>query len=117
LRLFHHRHRHGFVAFAWHDPMMQDETILIFQDAHIQAQFHRHAGFPFADPLGVFLEQGEDLLLMRNRLPLEHPSVDLIDLSMGMLDKAFHGGTLRLFQRDRDYRRLKASSHFHKFCL
>ena len=34
---------------------MQNELVLVFQDADLQAQLHRYTGLAFADPLGVRL--------------------------------------------------------------
>lgn len=52
---------------------MLDETISVFDHVNPQPQLHRHAGLALADPLGVRLEEGEDLFLMGDAFTLEHP--------------------------------------------
>src|SRR5713226_9894760 len=51
---------------------------------HTRTKLHRNAGLALADPFGVRLEQGEDLLLVRNVLALQHPTLDLVDLPLGV---------------------------------
>ncbi len=88
LRPFHYGHGNRLITFSFHESMMQDIPILVFHNTGIQSQFDRYPRFPFANPLGVGLKEGEDLFLVGNRLALEHPPVDLIDLAMGMAHKA-----------------------------
>jgi hypothetical protein len=60
---------------------------LVFDYAGPHSKLHRNPGLALGDPLRVRLEQGEDLLLVRNALALQDPAVDLIDLTPGVLDE------------------------------
>ena len=64
--------------------MVQDEAVLIFDDRHPQAQLDRYAGFAFADPFGMGLKDGKDLLGMWYRFTAQDPATNLIDLPLGM---------------------------------
>ena len=56
----------------------------VFQDADPQAQLNRDAGFAFADPFGVGLEQGKDLFGMGNGFVLNGAASNLVYLTLGM---------------------------------
>ncbi len=43
-----------------HHLMMEDETVMVFDDVDSELEFHRHSSLAFANPLGVGLEDGED---------------------------------------------------------
>ena len=58
-----------------HDLVVEDEAVLVFADGHAQSQLDRHAGLAFADPLGVRLEDREDLLFVGNTLATDRKSV------------------------------------------
>ena len=77
-------HGDGVIGSALHHLMVQDEAVLVLDHAHSQAKLHRNAGLALADPLCMRLEQGEDLLLVRNVLTLQHPTVNLVDLPLGV---------------------------------
>ena len=59
--------------------------MLVFTDGHAQSQLDRHAGLAFADPLGVRLEDREDLLFVGDALAIEDTAADLIaqELAIG----------------------------------
>ena len=48
----HHRHRDLIVGDLLHDLMMQNELVLVFQYANLDAQLNRNVSLAFADPLG-----------------------------------------------------------------
>ena len=54
-----------------HDPVVQDETAFILDDAHRNARFNRNTGLAPRDPPRVSLEHGKHLLVMGNGLALE----------------------------------------------
>ena len=58
--------------------------MLVLDHAHLQPQLHRHPRLALVDPLGVRLENGEDLLGMGDDFALQHPAADLVDLPVGM---------------------------------
>jgi len=51
---------HGYcnliIGLFFHHVMMQDELMLVFQDAYFDTQLNRHAGLTFAYPFGVRLK-------------------------------------------------------------
>ncbi len=49
--------------------MVQDEWVLVFEDTHLNTQFHRDVGFPLADPFGVRFKDREDLFVRRDDFP------------------------------------------------
>lgn len=59
---------------------------------HPQPQFRWHPGLALGDPLGVRLENGEDLPGMGDRLALQHPAANLVNLPVGMLQVAVERG-------------------------
>ena len=83
LRFLDDWHGDGVIRNALHHLMVQDEAVLVLDHAHTQAELHRNAGLALADPLCMRLEQGEDLLLVRNVLALQHPTFNLVDLPLG----------------------------------
>ena len=54
-----HGYRNLIIGLSCHHVMVQDELMLVFQDAHFDAQLNRHTCFAFADPLGVGFKNGE----------------------------------------------------------
>ncbi len=52
--------------------------MLIFQHRQGNPQLHRLAGLALHNPARMRLEQREQLLLVRDRLPLQHATADLI---------------------------------------
>lgn len=64
--------------------MVQDKTVLIFDDSHPQSQLDRYAGLAFTDPFGMGLKNGKDFLGMRNGFTLQDPTTNLVDLPLGM---------------------------------
>ena len=85
LGFFNDCHRDDIVGGLLHHLVVQDEPVLVFDYAGPQSKLHRNPGLAFGDPLRVRLEQGEDLLLVRNALTLQDPAVNLIDLTLGVL--------------------------------
>ena len=77
-------HRDRVIGGLLHHLVVQDEPVLVFDDARAQAQFHRNSCFALDDPIRMRLEQGEDLLCVRNALALQYPATDLIDLAHGV---------------------------------
>ena len=56
LCFFNHRDRYLIIGSLLHDRMVQNKTVLIFDDTHPQTQFHGNACFPLADPFGMGLK-------------------------------------------------------------
>lgn len=84
LRFFDDRHGYSVIGRALQHLMVQDEPVLVLDHAHAQTKLHRNAGLALADPLCMRLEQGEDFLLVRNVLASQHPTLDLVDLPLGV---------------------------------
>lgn len=78
------------VRFAGHHPVVQDKSVLVFHHALAHTQFDGYAGFPFTDPFGMRLEEGEHFFSMRDDFALNHATFDLLDLALGMDDKALY---------------------------
>ena len=55
--------------------------MLVFEDAHLDAQLHGDTGFAFADPFGVGLKDGEDFFVMQDAFTLNDTPVGLINLA------------------------------------
>ena len=87
-------HRHGDVVVGgfFHDLMVQDEAVRVFDHTDLEAQFHRHARLALADPFGVRLEDRKDLLGMGDGFAVQHPATDLVDLPFGMRQVAVQFG-------------------------
>ena len=64
--------------------MVKDETVLVFQNANRNAEFHRALCLAFRDPARVRLEDRERLLVLWEHFPSQQPAVDLVDLAYGM---------------------------------
>jgi len=69
---------------------MQDETVLVFQQTHLDAQFHRNPRFTLADPFGVRFKQREHLFGMGNLFIQNYTAFCLIDLTFGMGHERFN---------------------------
>jgi hypothetical protein len=95
-RFCRHRYRHLIVGLSLHDLMMQDELMLVFQDADHDAQLDRDAGLALADPFGVRLKHREHLILVRNGFAKHHGSPGLFDLTLGVTHEAVDPGLRRL---------------------
>jgi hypothetical protein len=54
-----HSYRNLIISLSFHHMMVQDELMLVFQNAHFDAQLNRHTCFAFADPLGMWFKNGE----------------------------------------------------------
>src|SRR5450830_289907 len=78
------------VRLVLHHLVVQDELVLVFQNADLDAKLHRNTRLAFADPLGVGLEDGEDFLSVRDDFTLDHATLDLIDLTHCVGDEAFN---------------------------
>src|SRR5947199_9765120 len=61
------------------DRIAADDPPLDLVEPDLAAELHRLAGLEPRDDLGVRLEQREQLVLRRYRLPLEHPPPRLLD--------------------------------------
>ena len=70
--LFDDRYRDPIVGDLLHHLVVEDEAVLILDHGHAQPQLDRDPGLALADPLGVRLENGEDLLSMGDALSAEH---------------------------------------------
>src|SRR5215217_8254611 len=84
LRFFDYCHGDGVIRDAFHHLMIQDEALLVLDHAHPQSELHRNACLALADPLRMWLEQGEDFLFVRNALTLQYSTLNLVDLPLGM---------------------------------
>ena len=73
--------------------VVKDELILVLDDGDRDAEFYRRTRLAFGNPARVFLEDRKDLLRVRNRLVLQKPALNLIDLTPGMSDEALDGLT------------------------
>ena len=56
-------------------------------------EFDRRARLAFGNPTRVFLENGKDLLVVRNRLATQKTPLHLVNLPPGVSDEACHGAT------------------------
>ena len=81
LRGLHHRNRVIGVAALPHHLVVQDEAVLVLQDADRHAQLHRTPRLALRDPAGVRLEDREHLLRARDRLAPEKAAVCLVCLA------------------------------------
>ena len=52
--------------------MVQDELVLVLQDAHLDSELHRHTRLALGYPLGGGLEEGGDFFLMPDNATLNH---------------------------------------------
>lgn len=84
LGVFDQGHGDLIVRGFYHDLMVQDEAVLIFDDRHPQAQLDRYAGLAFADPFGMGLKNGKDFFTVRNGFALQDPATNLVDLPLGV---------------------------------
>ena len=75
-----------------HHHVVQDELVLVFQNAHLEPKLHGNACFAFADPLGVGLEYGEHFLSMRDDFTLDNATLDLVNLAHRVSHEAFDLG-------------------------
>ena len=89
-RLHHHRQRHLFIRLLLHHAMMQDELVLVFQDADLDSQLHWNTGLAFTDPFGMRLKDREHFVFMRDHVTLNDSAFDLVDLAIRMLHEAFN---------------------------
>jgi len=64
--------------------MVQNELVLVFQDADLDAQLHGDARLAFADPFGVRLEDREYFLVVRDDFSENDPASRLVDLACGV---------------------------------
>jgi hypothetical protein len=61
--------------------------VLVFQNAHLDAELHGNSRLAFADPLGVGLEDGEDFLCVD--FTANHATLNLIDLAPWAMKRSF----------------------------
>ena len=80
LRDFDHRYGEVDVTALPHNFVMHYESILTFQNADRNTEFHRATCLAFRDPPRVRFKDGEYLFVLWNRLALEKTPVDLIAL-------------------------------------
>jgi len=59
--------------------VVQNEAVGVFDHMDPDAQFDRHAGLALADPFGMGLENGEDLLFVGDGFSLQAAAMNLID--------------------------------------
>jgi hypothetical protein len=69
-----------------HDLMGEDEAVLVLHHCHAQPELHRDAGLALDDPLGVVLEDREQLLPMGDGLAHQDAAADLVDLTLGIAE-------------------------------
>ena len=74
----HQRDGRLHIAAFPHDPVVEHELMLIFYHRQGHPQLNRSPRLAFADPTGVFLKHGKNLLRGRNGLSLQHPTLDLV---------------------------------------
>src|SRR5665811_1818252 len=84
LRGGNHFNRNLVIRLFYHDVVMQDKTVLILKDAHLQSQFLGDPGLSLADPLGMRFENRKHLLMMRDGFIIDRTASYLIDLPLGM---------------------------------
>ena len=89
----HHRHGDVHVLGVTPNFVVKDELILVLDDGDRDAEFYRRTRLAFGNPARVLLEDREDLLRVRNRLVLQKPALNLIDLTPSMSDEALDGLT------------------------
>ena len=71
--------------------MVQDQLMLVLDDADRNPEFDHAPGLALRAPAGMRLEDGEHVLFMRDRFALQQPPVDLVDLAKRMIHKSLHG--------------------------
>jgi hypothetical protein len=96
--LLDHRHGDLIVGLVLHHAVAEEEAELILAERDFEPELDGHAGLALADPLGVGLEEGEDLLAVGDGLALEHPPAHLIDLALGVGEDVIEGCEQRLGQ-------------------
>ena len=74
---FDYFHCHLVIGLPAHHLMVEDETVMVFDDVDSESEFHRHSRLALADPLGVGLEDGEDFFMMGDGFVHEDPADDL----------------------------------------
>ena len=94
-RLSDHRHRNLFVSRFGHDLMMQNELVLVFENAHLEPQFLRNTGLAFADPFGVGFKDREYFFSVADHFTQNDAALDLVDLTQRVLHEAFNFELLR----------------------
>ena len=70
LRLVDDRHRNIGIAPFPQNLVVKDELVLVFNHAYGNSELHRTASLALRDPAGVFLENREHFLIVRDRLAL-----------------------------------------------
>jgi hypothetical protein len=80
LRLLDQLNGNCFVCRLFHDLMMEDESVLIFDHADRQSELDRNSRLSFANPLGRPLKNRKHLFPMGNRLSFQHSPINLTDL-------------------------------------
>ena len=93
LRFLHHRHCHVHILTLPQDLVVKDESILVFDNGDRNPEFDRRARLAFGNPTRVFLENGKDLLLVRNRLATQKTPLHMVNLPPGVSDEACDGAT------------------------
>ena len=93
LRFLHHRYCHVHILTLPQDLVVKDESILVFDNGDRNPEFDRRARLAFGNPTRVFLENGKDLLVVRNRLATQKTPLHLVNLPPGVSDEACHGAT------------------------
>ena len=73
--------------------VVKDESILVFDNGDRNPEFDRRARLAFGNPTRVFLENGKDLLLVRNRLATQKTPLHLVNLPPGVSREACDGAT------------------------
>src|SRR5450759_536521 len=89
-RRHHHRHRRLIIRGLLQNLMMQDELMLVFQYAHLDAQLDWNTRLAFADPFGVRFKYREYLLGMRDDFAHYHATPRLLNLAYRVSHKPFN---------------------------
>ena len=95
LRLVDGRHRNIGIAPFPQNLVVKDELELVFNHAYGNSELHRTASLALRDPAGVFLENREHFLIVRDRLAFEKTPLDLVHLPTSMGNQSLNGGGLR----------------------
>ena len=90
-----HGYRNLIAGLSFHHVMVQDELMLVFQDAHFDSQLNRYACFTFADPFGVGFKNGAYFLFVRNDFAFDNTTVNLACLALDVLEVAFNFNLLQ----------------------
>lgn len=85
-----HGKRNLIISLSLHHVMMQDEPVLVFQNASfLETRFNRHACLAFTDPVSMGFENEAYFFLMGNYFAFEHTARDPVNLADSVLAITF----------------------------